>query len=234
MAKKRSNIVSDRENSNRSTHMFAQKETAPLFPCTVWHFSLSPEDGDRLNQEVLSAISSLKEANPAVCSTDFWQSRNDLQTLDEFRSFRTMIEAATNDVLQQIVVEHDSFLITGCWANVGPPGSEHPLHTHPNNYLSGVYYPQVPAGGDVIGFRDPRPETNIIAPHIEKKTEFNVRAVVLPVRPGSLLMFPSWFPHYVPPNQGDSERVSISFNIMFASYAETLSKPKWTFDPNLQ
>jgi hypothetical protein len=35
-------------------------------------------------------------------------------------------------------------MITGCWANVNPPGSYHPTHNHPNNFLSGVYYVDIP------------------------------------------------------------------------------------------
>jgi len=44
---------------------------------------------------------------------------------------------------------------------------------------------------------------------------------------GKLLVFPAWFRHSVPPNGSDQERVSISFNIMFSSFTETVSPPKW-------
>ena len=30
--------------------------------------------------------------------------------------------------------------ITGCWATVLAPRASHKLHSHPNNFLSGVYY----------------------------------------------------------------------------------------------
>ena len=36
------------------------------------------------------------------------------------------------------------------------PGAAHGLHSHPNNFLSGVYYVRVPSGGDTINFHDPR------------------------------------------------------------------------------
>ena len=47
------------------------------------------------------------------------------------------------------------------------------------------------------------------------------------VKNGTLLLFPSYLQHSVSPNESDKERVSISFNMMFASFTETMSKPLW-------
>jgi ectoine hydroxylase-related dioxygenase (phytanoyl-CoA dioxygenase family) len=40
-------------------------------------------------------------------------------------------------------------------------------------------------------------------------------------------MFPAYLQHSVDANRSDQERVSISFNIMFSSFTEELSKPLW-------
>jgi hypothetical protein len=40
-------------------------------------------------------------------------------------------------------------------------------------------------------------------------------------------MFPSYVEHSVDANTGAEERISISFNIMFSSFAEKLSRPLW-------
>jgi ectoine hydroxylase-related dioxygenase (phytanoyl-CoA dioxygenase family) len=44
---------------------------------------------------------------------------------------------------------------------------------------------------------------------------------------GTLLLFPSYLEHSVDANTSEEERVSISFNIMFSSFTEKLSKPLW-------
>ncbi|REJ66557.1 MAG: hypothetical protein DWQ31_14010 [Planctomycetota bacterium] len=212
--------------------MFAQMDTAKLFPMPVWILALEREEVERVNNAVLPAVEALRAETPSANPGDHWQSRNDLQTLEPFAPLTQVIEAGAREIFEQQGIEYDSFLITGLWTNIRPPGSSHPPHTHPNNYLSGSYYPQVPQGGDTIGFRDPRPETNIIAPRVKRQTEFNARTLMVPVRTGILVMFPAWLPHFVPPNQGKTERISISFNVMFSSYAETISKPKWSFEPN--
>lgn len=47
------------------------------------------------------------------------------------------------------------------------------------------------------------------------------------MRDGLLLLFPAWLHHSVTGNTGESERVSISFNIMFERFGEDLARPKW-------
>ena len=58
-------------------------------------------------------------------------------------------------------------------------------------------------------------------------TAENTDQVVVKVEDGTLLLFPAWLPHSVDPNGSGKPRISLSFNVMFASYAETLSKPLW-------
>ena len=58
-------------------------------------------------------------------------------------------------------------------------------------------------------------------------TAENTDQVVVRVRDGTLLLFPSWLEHSVDANRSDEERISISFNLMFSSFAQRLSKPLW-------
>ena len=55
----------------------------------------------------------------------------------------------------------------------------------------------------------------------------NTDQVVVKVMNGNLLMFPSYLEHSVNANTCSEERISISFNIMFSSFAQSLSKPLW-------
>ena len=67
-----------------------------------------------------------------------------------------LVETAARGVARFLQVDQYPMDITGCWANVNPPGAYHPMHHHPNNYLSGVYYVAVPTAGSQIVFQDPR------------------------------------------------------------------------------
>ena len=51
--------------------------------------------------------------------------------------------------------------------------------------------------------------------------------IPVPVKEGRLVLFPAWLNHSVPVNVSDAERVSISFNIMFTDYTESMSPTLW-------
>ena len=124
-------------------------------------------------------------------------------------------------------VDLDGFLVTGCWANIKPRGAGHPSHIHPNNFLSGVYYVRAPQAGGNIVFHDPRPQPFLVSPPTRERNQYNSRNADLAARDGLLLLFPAWLHHSVTGNTGDSERISISFNIMFERFGEDLARPKW-------
>lgn len=137
------------------------------------------------------------------------------------------IDAAATSALQCMKVSCKAFEITGCWANVSAPGAGHRLHSHPNNFLSGAYYVKTGEGADTINFHDPRNQTGIIRPPVTELTADNTDQVVVKVTDGTLLVFPAWLQHSVDANSSDAERISVSFNIMFSAYTETMSKPLW-------
>ena len=58
-------------------------------------------------------------------------------------------------------------------------------------------------------------------------TAENTDQVVLRVRDGTLLLFPSFLEHSVDANASDQERASVSFNVMFSEFAERMAKPLW-------
>jgi ectoine hydroxylase-related dioxygenase (phytanoyl-CoA dioxygenase family) len=58
-------------------------------------------------------------------------------------------------------------------------------------------------------------------------TAENTDQVVVKVSNGTLLVFPAYLQHSVDTNMSENERVSLSFNIMFSSFTENLSRPLW-------
>ena len=92
---------------------------------------------------------------------------------------------------------------------------------------SGVYYVQIQPGADNINFHDRRPQTSIIRPPVTELTAYNTDQVVVSVAEGMLLLFPAWLAHSVSANCSDRQRISISFNVMFAEYEKRMSPPLW-------
>ena len=137
------------------------------------------------------------------------------------------VTEAAGRVLEFLKIGSRALSFTGCWANLAAPGAEVKMHAHPNNFLSGVYYVQVQPGADTINFHDPRQQTGIIRPPVTGLTAYNTDQVVVPVEIGTLLLFPAWLSHSVSANRSDRLRISVSFNLMFDDFAETMGAPLW-------
>jgi len=207
--------------------MTSESDVFSLFPTSVWQVRLAPDIVAKIDHAVRK---SLREMNPELAELapgDSWQSDHQLHTLDEFRELVSSIMHSTRTILKFLKVVSEEIELTGCWANVASRGASHAMHNHPNNYLSGVYYVQTSPGADTINFHDPRSQAGVVRPPVSELTSQNVDQVVVKVTNGTLLMFPSYLAHSVPPSQSDEQRISVSFNLMFSAFAENLSKPMW-------
>ena len=206
---------------------FAASHALRMFPTFVWQAEIEPGIHRRINQTITAKLDEIRRPTPTLEPGQAWQSAQDLHTLDEFRELVSCVDEAAATVLDYLKIGGDAIEITACWANVSAPGAAHRTHSHPNNFLSGVYYVQTHAGADTINFHDPRPQTAIIRPPVSGLTAENADQVVVTVKDGTLLLFPAWLQHSVDANRSDRERTSVSFNIMFTSYTERMSKPLW-------
>ena len=156
-----------------------------------------------------------------------WQSDHALHQFDEFRGLVSCINEIATNLLDHLKIGCHGLEFTACWANVSAPDAAHHIHCHPNNFLSGVYYVKTHEGANTINFHDPRNQTGVIRPPVTELTAENTDQVVVKVTDGTLLVFPAWLPHSVDANRGVGERISISFNIMFSSFTESMSGPLW-------
>jgi uncharacterized protein (TIGR02466 family) len=205
----------------------AASDVIPMFPTLVWKIQLKAEMNNAINPMILAALARMRREAPQFALGHGWQSAQRLHELEEFRELVSCIDKAARSVLRFLRITYDAIEISGCWATVLAPGAAHKAHHHPNNFLSGVYYARVGPGADSINFHDPRNQTGIIRPPVAELTAENTDQVVVRVKEGTLLIFPSYLQHSVDANAGDAERISISFNIMFSAFTEKLSKPLW-------
>lgn len=207
--------------------MFESKNTFPLFPTTLWTFKIPAEDSRRINAELRDLFDRLIAAAPAKKRGPFLQTAHDLHTLPEMHELNRYFMDAVGDVVTLLSTQHKEMEITGCWANIHPSDSVHRAHSHPNNFLSAVYYVTVPEGGHQITFYDPRIQHYILHPVIERSNAYNSEHIFFEVEEGLLLLFPSWLVHSVPAGTSKDPRVSISFNANFTDFNARISPPMW-------
>ncbi|HZR37062.1 MAG TPA: TIGR02466 family protein [Nevskia sp.] len=91
-------------------------------------------------------------------------------------------------------------------------GASNTAHNHPNCLLSGSYYLDTPPGcGDIL-FRDPREVAYVYQPPYADGRSRTPDTAIKP-DPALLLLFPPWLLHWVEPNDSDSDRISVAFNV---------------------
>lgn len=198
-----------------------------LFPTLVWRAELADDVRRRVNAAILETLAELRASLPPLRPGEAWQSHHQLHKRASQAELVAAVNVAAGEVLGFLKIEHRNIAITGCWANVLAPGRGHQAHTHPNNFLSGVYYAKTQAGADTVNFHDPRAQSRIVRPPVAALTADNTDQVVVRVKDGTLLLFPAWLQHSVDENRSAEERISISFNVMFTRYGETMGAPMW-------
>ncbi|MGD8341909.1 MAG: TIGR02466 family protein [Gammaproteobacteria bacterium] len=109
---------------------------------------------------------------------------------------------------REIEVEH-------AWINVFEPGSQENHHTHDGSLLSCSYYVEAPEECGCIVFPDPIGARRSYREFTRTSGQelLNRREIAVEPRPGMLVMFESWMPHYIQCNKSDRIRISIAINL---------------------
>jgi len=182
-----------------------------LFPTNVYVFDnvLEEEYIDSMKEDIIKRTDSNFQENGGQDD-----SSGDLQLRPKYKALADAVKDGTKYVLNNLMYEYDDFAITGMWSTVLTQNSIHRPHTHSNNMLSGVYYVQSDKDANAkIHFYDPRPQADIISPHVKKLTRENGHVWFWPSIVNRMIIFPSWLQHYVEPNPSETPRISIAFNM---------------------
>jgi uncharacterized protein (TIGR02466 family) len=209
-----------------SDKTFEALEILPIFPTFVWKAELPTDQSASLNPALINALMGLGAPLSGLRPGENWQSSHDLHKIAEAQPLVDWISSAARNLLDYLRIP-EPVMITGCWANVNAPGTGHRLHSHRNNYLSGAYYIQTQPGADTINFFDPKIQAGVMRPWASKPTAENTEVAMIRVTSGTLLLFPAWLQHAVDTNRSNTARISISFNLMFPSFAEQMAQPGW-------
>lgn len=212
---------------------FTDKQIASFFPTLVWRWQLASETHQPLNSKILAKLEELTRDNPPLDPGGMWQTDQNFHELEEMAFFRRMVQGSVTGALDFLKVEQRDFEITGCWANISGPAAPHKMHSHPNNYLSGVYYVKTQKNANSIFFHDPRAQITVISPKLAETGLATAGKVRMEVETGTLIIFPSWLQHSVDPNRSGENRVSIAFNIMFSTFTQSMSPPQWDSNVSL-
>ena len=132
------------------------------------------------------------------------------KTLAPLKKFITeKAEEYTRNVLEI----KDQIYLTQSWSTLSPINASHPLHFHPNTFISLVYYVQCTSGDlqfhlNTTSLR----ECFNFRYTIHKFNIYNSQNWALPIKTGDMVLFPGHIRHGSFPNKSSEPRIVIGAN----------------------
>lgn len=177
-----------------------------IFPIPIGFYNLDRELSIQEHDFILASQRKKNIGNEKTIIT------NVLDQL-ELSQIRNFIDHAVEDFFVQIYQPRNdvTLRITQSWVNYTGNNQYHHKHSHPNSFVSGVFYIQVDEFVDKIYFYNesyrqieiPANEYNI----------YNSKSWWFPCITGQLLLFPSHCSHMVETRpENEKLRISLSFN----------------------
>lgn len=176
-----------------------------IFPTAIGRFELETP----INKKELKFINSLQTtSNVGNCTS----TENYLLEYKQLARLKKFFQESVDQYLSEIIdPQQDVKLrITQCWANYSKTDQWHHAHAHANSFLSGVFFAQSDPETDKINFlKNIFRQINLPPKNFNA---YNSESWWFEAVPNTLLLFPSYVTHEVPPVSVESTRISISFN----------------------
>ena len=194
-----------------------------LFPSPVIYFDWP--DSQSLNEALRNCVLDKRQTVSGVVKTNRggWQSDTDLQDWKEPATDQLMqrVVSLAKEYVARQTGRRDSVFDSGwkirAWANVNEKGhfnrTHDPLGRH--SFFSGVYYVNVGdiESGAVGGGRTRFEDWTRVAIDVDRDADVLRRDYFMTPKNGRMLMFPASLMHSVEVYQGDTQRITIAFNL---------------------
>lgn len=185
------------------------------FATPIW--SRKVVDFERINRDLLVVQQELEASSSSSVqrsNVGGWHSEDQLHQLPPFQEIAQIIGSTCAACAVHMAFDFTKYelVIKEMWLNKNDLGDFNRNHLHPNSILSGTYYIATPASCGNIELYDPVAARMMSLYPMGGDPASNRHTVVYPADAGSLLIFPSWLQHAVPPNRSNESRVSLSFN----------------------
>jgi uncharacterized protein (TIGR02466 family) len=191
-------------------------ELVPIYSTPVWMSVF--QDFDDSKETFLSCVKEFKEKNPQgeeKSNVNGYQSPAKLQTQQELASLFNYICAMCSQATKDLnFIDCDVFL-TNAWVNFNDSRNcMNTEHIHGETF-SGVFYLQAPEESGRLVLKNPGMNRMWNGCNLtQSKNQFTGEMIKIEPEEGSIVIFPSYLPHLVEPNNHDEERISISFNVI--------------------
>jgi len=193
-------------------------EIASLFPTPLLRIDIPPELSTACN--VFDNTPMLHEKESRI---DYGVHSENTYIMDEpdCVDLKKFVLNLVKDFAQNtLMYDYDEWTFSQTWVTWKEPGQAHIAHTHPNSVISGVFfYGFGEEGTPAIQFHrndfQGTGQSIMLKERPDKRpSPFAWKTFTVPFKPGTLLLFPSYFRHSVPRNETKYTRKSVSMNIV--------------------
>tara|TARA_B110000503_G_C7099365_1_gene393095 strand:+ start:158 stop:793 length:636 start_codon:yes stop_codon:yes gene_type:complete len=183
------------------------KNVAQIFPTYIIGYENPDKEID--NQSVIKFLET-QEFTPGP-HQPYQTIDNHLENSLEIKKLYDWFNACLEDYRKTFNYACDGYKIILSWANKANSSGSHRMHVHPNSFISGIYY--LSDSPSPTYFEDPRYQLRsgwfVATDHPIQDSVWTC-----PSDTGSLVLFPSWLPHFTEGQPFDGWRYSISFNVI--------------------
>tara|TARA_Y100000591_G_scaffold62755_2_gene51360 strand:- start:715 stop:1371 length:657 start_codon:yes stop_codon:yes gene_type:complete len=193
-------------------------DIAPLFPTPLLRIDIPPELSTACNLFENTEMLLEKESRG-----DYGVHSKNTYIMDEPECVdlkKFVLDLAKDFAQNTLMYDYDEWTFSQTWVTWKEPGQQHVPHTHPNSVISSVFfYGYGEEGTPAIMFHKNDSQGNGQTIMVKEKPDkrpspFAWKSFTVPFKAGTLLMFPSYFRHSVPPNKTQYTRKSVSMNIV--------------------
>ena len=164
-----------------------------------------------LNKKELNVIKKTKYRPPAEghyqSDTIYLLGNKTLAPLKKFITEKA--EEYTRNVLEI----KDQIYLTQSWSTINTTNAFHPVHSHPNTFISLVYYAQCKSGALYFDLNTSSIKECFNFDYtIDKFNLYNSQTWDLPVKTGDIVLFPGHIRHGALPNESSESRITVGAN----------------------
>jgi uncharacterized protein (TIGR02466 family) len=128
-------------------------------------------------------------------------------------SLKKFIIKKAKEYVRNVLEIKDQIYLTQSWSTLNPTNAFHEPHTHPNTFISLVYYAQCKEGSihihsDISSIR----KCFNFHYTINRFNIYNSQIWELPVRTGDIVLFPGHIRHSSVPNRTQQDRIAVGAN----------------------
>jgi len=183
-----------------------------VFPPTVWKFNYKfnlVELQPKIDYLFSLVTNNSKLENGEALSTVAVDSSLQPHAWEELSHFQNWLGGVFEPIKDAYQFTDRQSNVTNSWFNKHQRGGYTSEHLHSNTTFVVTSYISLPQNSGYIEFKDPLEYHKTAWPIYPEESSY----IVVPCETNDVLIFPGWLKHRVQPNNTDTDRIVMTFNI---------------------